>query len=105
MRRAWVGARPGLCAFERRANLETRRKSILSTGAKGTGTAKKAASASFPKGVSQPAIRALASAGYTDIDQLAGVSEKHLATLHGMGPKALRIIGETLKEQGKALKP
>jgi hypothetical protein len=74
----------------------------MATVTKGKGAAKKAANAPFPKGVSQPAIRALASAGYAHIDQLAGVSEKHLATLHGMGPKALRIIGETLKEQGKS---
>jgi len=60
-------------------------------------------SAPFPKGVSQPAIRALASAGYTHLDQLAGVSEKHLASLHGMGPKALRIIAEALKAQGGIL--
>jgi hypothetical protein len=59
----------------------------------------------FPKGVSQPAIRALASAGYTHLDQLAGASEKYLATLHGMGPKALRIIGEALKAQGKSFEP
>ena len=64
-----------------------------------------ATGATFPKDVSQPAIRALASAGYTEVDQLAGASEKHLATLHGMGPKALRIIGETLRAQGKSLKP
>jgi hypothetical protein len=70
--------------------------------------AKNAASAAnspFPKGVSQPAIRALASAGYTCLDQLAGVSEKHMATLHGMGPKALRIIGEALKERCKSFLP
>jgi hypothetical protein len=38
-------------------------------------------------------------------DQLAGVSEKHMATLHGMGPKALRIISEALKERGKSFLP
>ena len=61
--------------------------------------------APFPKGVSHPAIRALADAGYTHIDQLAGVSEKHLRMLHGMGPKTVRIIGEALRAQGKAFKP
>jgi hypothetical protein len=64
-----------------------------------------ATGAPFPKGVSQPAIRALASAGYTHVDQLAGVSEKHLRMLHGMGPKTLRIIGEALRGQGKSFKP
>jgi hypothetical protein len=64
-----------------------------------------ATGAPFPKGVSQPAIRALADAGYTHVDQLAGVSEKHLRMLHGMGPKTLRIIDEALQGQGKSFKP
>jgi hypothetical protein len=64
-----------------------------------------AANAPFPKGVSHPAICALADAGYTHIDQLAGVSEKHLRMLHGMGPKTLRVIGEALRAQGKGFKP
>ncbi len=58
----------------------------------------------FPRGVSQPAIRALASAGYTHLDQLAGASETDLAKLHGMGPKALRILAEALREQGKSFR-
>ncbi|MGO9339963.1 MAG: hypothetical protein ACLPH3_02625 [Terracidiphilus sp.] len=80
---------------------------MANTG-KQTVAAKKVASAAvarFPKGVSQPAIRALASAGYTRLDQLDRVSEKHLSTLHGMGPKALRLIGEALKERGKGFLP
>ena len=64
--------------------------------------AEKQGGAAFPRGVSQPAIRALASAGYTQLDQLAGVREKDLASLHGMGPKALRILSEALKAQGKS---
>jgi hypothetical protein len=63
---------------------------------------KTAASSPFPKGIGQPATRALASAGYTNLDQLAGVRESELKPLHGMGPKALRILGEALKERGKA---
>jgi len=59
-------------------------------------------SAPFLKGVSQPAIRALASAGYTRLEQLGKARERDLATLHGMGPKALRILGEALKERGKS---
>ncbi|HEY1903023.1 MAG TPA: hypothetical protein VGG56_11350 [Terracidiphilus sp.] len=68
-------------------------------------SAKKSASATgepFPKGVSQPALRALAGAGYTRLDQLQRVREKDLATLHGMGPKALRILGEALKAREKS---
>jgi hypothetical protein len=60
--------------------------------------------APFPKGVAKPAIRALASAGFTRLDQLAGASEKQIATLHGMGPKALEILRTTLQAKGKTLR-
>lgn len=46
----------------------------------------------FPAGLSQPALRALANAGYTKIDQLRGVRESELLKLHGLGPKGVRIL-------------
>lgn len=49
----------------------------------------------------KPAERALAGAGYTSLDQLTSVTEAELAKLHGMGPKALRILREALAERGK----
>ena len=54
----------------------------------------------WPKGLSQPAIRALIVAGYTHVEQLANVDEKTIAGLHGMGPKGVRILRETLAEKG-----
>ena len=54
----------------------------------------------FPRGLSQPALRALAGAGYTRLEQLAAVSEAELLKLHGMGPKGTRILGEALREKG-----
>jgi hypothetical protein len=57
--------------------------------------------AAFPKGVAKPAIRALASAGYTQLDQLANASEKELKSLHGMGAKALETLRTALKAKGK----
>ncbi len=65
----------------------------------------KTAPGPFPRGVSQPAIRALKSAGYFALDQLAGASESNLAALHGMGPKALGILKAALQEKGKPLRP
>ncbi|HEY0738632.1 MAG TPA: DNA-binding protein [Herpetosiphonaceae bacterium] len=53
----------------------------------------------FPK-VSNPALRALEAAGYTHLEQLAGVSEAELLRLHGMGPKGIRILRAALAEQG-----
>ena len=50
----------------------------------------------FPKGIGAPATRALLGAGYTDLRQLAGVPAAELKRLHGMGPKALRVLQEAL---------
>ncbi|MBF9134125.1 DNA-binding protein [Plantactinospora sp. S1510] len=47
------------------------------------------AEAEFPTGLSSPARRALAAAGYRRLEQLDGVSEADLLRLHGMGPKAM----------------
>jgi len=53
--------------------------------------------------IGAPATRALRNAGYTTLGQLNGVSRQELAKLHGMGPKALRIIDEALAEHGMKL--
>jgi len=58
----------------------------------------------WPKGVAKPAQRALASAGYTNVDQLANARETDLASLHGMGLKALDILREELKQRGKSFR-
>ena len=57
----------------------------------------------LPKGIGAPATRALIAAGYTSIDQLAGVPAAELAALHGVGPKAIRIINEALAQRGSSL--
>lgn len=51
----------------------------------------------LPK-IGAPATRALNGAGYTELRQLAGASREELAKLHGVGPKALRIIEAALAE-------
>jgi len=50
--------------------------------------------------ISAPARRALIDAGYTHVDQLAGASRQSLAKLHGMGPKALRLLSDALEQNG-----
>ncbi len=57
----------------------------------------------LPK-IGAPATRALTQAGYTSLQGLAGVPRAELARLHGVGPKAIRIIEEALEEHGLALK-
>lgn len=54
----------------------------------------------FPKGIGNPARRALEHAGYTRLEQLDGVDEKALAALHGVGPKALAVLRVALAERG-----
>jgi predicted flap endonuclease-1-like 5' DNA nuclease len=57
----------------------------------------------LPKGIGAPATRALTAAGYTELRQLAGVQRSELERLHGVGPKALRIIQEELESRGQSL--
>jgi hypothetical protein len=54
----------------------------------------------WPAGVSAPARRALAGAGFTRLEQLAGVKESELRQLHGMGPKALGLLRDALAARG-----
>jgi MarR family transcriptional regulator, lower aerobic nicotinate degradation pathway regulator len=57
----------------------------------------------FPPGIPAPATRALTGAGYTALSQLAGVPAAELRKLHGMGPKALRLLQEALERHGLSL--
>lgn len=54
----------------------------------------------WPAGVAKPAQRALAGAGFTQLEQLASVSEAELKRLHGMGPKALEQLRRALEARG-----
>lgn len=55
----------------------------------------------FPREIGAPARRALALSGYSTFDQLTRVRAADLLALHGVGPKAVRILGEYLAEQGR----
>jgi hypothetical protein len=56
----------------------------------------------FPPKLSQPALRALAAAGFTRLEQLAAVREADLKKLHGIGPNALAQLRSALAERGLA---
>lgn len=56
----------------------------------------------WPAKIGQPARRALAGAGYSRLEQLTQVTEAELLRLHGMGPKALGQLRESLASQGLA---
>ncbi|MEH7502754.1 DNA-binding protein [Neobacillus drentensis] len=50
--------------------------------------------------IGKPATRALTNAGYMKLAQFTQVTESEILKLHGVGPKAMRILNESLKEKG-----
>ena len=59
-----------------------------------------AIAANFPRGLARPALRALRAAGIRTLNDLRGVSERELAALHGVGPKAVKALRTELARQG-----
>ena len=62
-----------------------------------------AAGEGLPRTIGTPATRALTAAGYTELRQLANVPVAELRKLHGVGPKALRLLQEALEQHGLSL--
>lgn len=56
----------------------------------------------LPKAIGAPATRALAGAGITTLAQVAGLTEAELLAMHGVGPKAVRVLGEALRADGRS---
>lgn len=54
----------------------------------------------FTPRIGKVATRELAIAGYTRYVQLSSVTKRDLLALHGVGPKAVRILGEELAARG-----
>ncbi len=50
--------------------------------------------------IGKVARRELASAGYKRLEQFTNVSEKALLNIHGVGPKAIRILREAMGMRG-----
>lgn len=50
--------------------------------------------------IGEPAQRALEAAGITAFIQLCDHTEKEILVLHGIGPKAVRILKELLVKEG-----
>ncbi|WP_100444760.1 helix-hairpin-helix domain-containing protein [Glycomyces xiaoerkulensis] len=83
VRRAWLSCAPGELA-ERAAAADR-------ADAGGVGD--------LPKAIGRPATRALANAGITTLDQVAELSDADLGAMHGVGPKAVRILREALENR------
>lgn len=54
--------------------------------------------------IGSPATSALAQAGVTTLDGVRAMTERELLALHGVGPKAVRILKEALAERGHTLR-
>jgi hypothetical protein len=56
----------------------------------------------FPHGIGRVAKRELALNGYTRYDQLTTTTATDLLKIHGVGEKAVRILGEELAKRGQS---
>lgn len=54
----------------------------------------------FPASVGKVAPRSLAAEGITTYEQLAEHTERDLLGIHGVGPKAIRVLREELESRG-----
>lgn len=52
--------------------------------------------------IGAPAYRALNNIGIEELSDLTKYTEKELLALHGFGPKALKLLSETLHQKGLA---
>lgn len=59
----------------------------------------------LPASMGNVARRALALHGFMRLDQFDGTSERQLLAIHGVGPKAIRILREHLELQSRSLAP
>jgi hypothetical protein len=56
----------------------------------------------FPRAIGRVANRELAAHGYTRYEHLARAATPALLSVHGIGPKAIRILTRELGERGLA---
>jgi predicted flap endonuclease-1-like 5' DNA nuclease len=56
----------------------------------------------LPDAIGKTAARELSSHGIRSLRQVADHSPAQLLAIHGVGPKAIRILGEALAERGLA---
>lgn len=57
----------------------------------------------LPESIGRPATNALGAVGVTSLEDLSKLTEKELANLHGVGPKAIGILRQYLDENQMCL--
>lgn len=58
----------------------------------------------LPNEIGKTAARELSLNGITSLEQVASHTTKELLAIHGVGPKAIRILGEALAATGMEYK-
>jgi len=58
----------------------------------------------LPDAIGKTAARELAAHGITSLALVAARSPQELLAIHGVGPKAIRILGDALRERGLAFR-
>ena len=58
----------------------------------------------LPTAIGKPATRALLLAGISTLSQVAQHTEAELLELHGVGPRALKILGEALRGSSRSFR-
>ena len=86
VRRAWLSRAPKQLAAQAQA--------AQSASAGGVGD--------LPRGIGRPATQALADAGISGLAPVAELREAELLAMHGVGPKAVRLLGEALEATGRS---
>ena len=59
----------------------------------------------LPRSIGRPATGALHAVGITTLAQVAERSEREVLALHGVGPKAVRLLREALYDRGLRFRP
>lgn len=59
----------------------------------------------LPNEIGKTAARELSQRGIDSLERVAPHSRKELLAIHGVGPKAVRILGDALAERGLVNRP
>ncbi|NMG38489.1 hypothetical protein GRZ55_04430 [Chelativorans sp. ZYF759] len=59
----------------------------------------------LPNAIGKTAARELSQNGITTLHQVASHSKKELLAIHGIGPKAIAILGDALAAKGLDYRP
>jgi hypothetical protein len=84
--------------------LSPRGEAVVDHGGPARDRGPKPAGTPLPRSIGAPATRALRAVGVTTLEQVSEWSAARLGALHGVGPIAVKRLGEALSERGLAFR-